>query len=292
MRKIGTNGILCAALALSFGAIACRGGAAPAYTQLAEARRLADDLRVELAKTSNASDRAVMADTDQESIAFAQEAEKATGAVALDAASLGARLQSLAYPAEGRALDDFNGHFAEYRQVDREVLDLAVQNTNLKAQRLSFGPVREAADQFHDALTAVAAAAAPKDRCRADGLVARAELAVREIQILQAPHIAEANEATMTKMEQEMAERQATAREALKLLGWGEATAQKLDAAKAALDRFDKLSAELVVLSRRNSNVRSLALALRRTPTLVAACDGSLAQLQDALAREGFTGTR
>src|SRR5579862_6325073 len=99
MRKIGTNGILCAALALSFGAIACRGGAAPAYTQLVEARRLADDLRVELAKTSNASDRAVMADTDQESIAFAQEAEKATGAVALDAASLAARLQSLGYPA-------------------------------------------------------------------------------------------------------------------------------------------------------------------------------------------------
>ena len=98
----------------------------------------------------------------------------------------------------------------------------------------------------------------------------------------------------MTKIEKEMAERQTTAREALKLLGWG-ATAtmtRQLDAAQAALDQFDKLSAEVVALSRRNSNVRSLALALRRTPTLVAACDGSLAQLQDALAKEGFTGTR
>jgi hypothetical protein len=67
---------------------------------------------------------------------------------------------------------------------------------------------------------------------------------------------------------------------------------EKLDAAKAALNRFDQLSAELVALSRRNSNVRSLALSLRRTPALVAACDGSLAQLQDALAKDGFTGTR
>ena len=98
----------------------------------------------------------------------------------------------------------------------------------------------------------------------------------------------------MAKLETEMAARQATAREALKLLGWGAtpAMAADLDAARAALDRFDKLSAELVALSRRNSNVRSLALSLRRTPALVAACDGSLAQLQDGLSQRGFTGTR
>jgi len=290
LKRIAASvGLVAAALLLG-----CQGGSAPAFTQLVEARRLADDLRIELAQASNASDRAVMADTDRESIAFARDAEKATGAVALSAATLGARLQSLGYPAETRALEEFSGHFAEYRQVDREVLDLAVQNTNLKAQRLSFGPVREAADQFHDALGAAAAATAPKDRCRVDGLVARAEMAVREIQILQAPHIAEPEEATMAKIEKEMAERQATARDALKLLGWGAGPAivKQLDVARGALDRFDGLSAQLVGLSRRNSNVRSLALALRRTPALVAACDGSLAQLQDGLSKEGFSGTR
>jgi hypothetical protein len=119
-------------------------------------------------------------------------------------------------------------------------------------------------------------------------------MAVREIQILQAPHIAEPSDESMAKLEKAMTDRQATARDALKLLGWGASAAmtERLDAAKAALDRFDKLSAELVALSRRNSNVRSLALSLRRTPALVAACDGSLAQLQDALAKDGFTGTR
>ena len=144
--------------ALSLAALGCHGGATPAFTQLAEARRLADDLRVQLAKTSNASDRAVMADTDEESVAFAHDAEKSAGAIALDAATLAARLQNLGYTAEARALDDFNGRFAEFRKVDRDVLDLAVQNTNLKAQRLSFGPVREAADQLHDALAAAAGA--------------------------------------------------------------------------------------------------------------------------------------
>jgi hypothetical protein len=281
-------------VALALAAAGCHGGATPAFTQLAEARRLADDLRVELAKTSNASDRAVMAETDEESIAFAHDAEGSAGAIVLDAAALAARLQNLGYAAETRALDDFDGRFAEYRQVDRDVLALAVENTNLKAQRLSFGPVREAAERFHDALAAAVAAAAPRDRCRVDGLMARAEMAVREIQILQAPHIAEPSDETMTKMEMEMSDRQATALDALKLLGWGAGAAMipKLDAAGAALERFDKLSAELVALSRRNSNVRSLSLSLRRTPALVAACDGSLAQLQEALGKEGFTGTR
>jgi len=98
----------------------------------------------------------------------------------------------------------------------------------------------------------------------------------------------------MTKLESQMTDRSTAAREALKSLGAGASAtlAKELDSAGAALERFDKLSAELVALSRRNSNVRSLALALRRAPELVAACDQSLAVLQEALAKEGFSGTR
>jgi hypothetical protein len=282
------------ALSLSLAAAGCRNAPDPAFTQLAEARRLADDLRIQLAKASDASDRAVMADTDEESVAFAREADQAAGAIESKSAALSARLQSLGYATEQHALQDFTDHFAAYRKLDHDVLDLAVQNTNLKAQRLSFGPVRETADGFRDDLQAAAQLAPAKDRCRVDGLVARAELEVREIQILQAPHIAEPDEAAMTKIEKQMTGRLAAAREALKNLGAGAsaAMAKQLDAASAALDRFDKLSAELVALSRRNSNVRSLALALRRAPELVAACDGSLAILQEALAKEGFSGTR
>ena len=284
------------ALALSLTTPGCRSAPDPAFTQLAEAHRLADDLRVQLAKASNASDRAVMADTDEESVAFAREADKAAAAIEGESAVLSTRLQSLGYAPELHALQDFTDRFAAYRKLDHDVLDLAVQNTNLKAQRLSFGPVRETADGFRDALQAAAQLAPAKDRCRVDGLVARAELAVREIQILQAPHIAEPEASAMTRIEIQMTERLAAAREALAGLGAGAgasaAMARQLDAASAALARFDKLSAELVALSRRNSNVRSLALALRRAPELVAACDGSLAILQEALAKEGFSGTR
>ncbi len=263
----------------------------PALVQLFEARRLAAELRAQLAQASDASDRAVMADTDEASLVFAKQAERATATVVDEAAALLTRLQGLSYTAEAQTLKEFSDHFADYRTLDHDVLELSVQNTNLKAQRLSFGPIREAADAFCESVRAAAQAVAGKDRCGTDALATRAQLAVREIQILQAPHIAEADDATMTRIEAEMSARQAIAHDALRTLAKSAGDA-KLAEATAALDRFEKVSRELVALSRRNSNVRSLELALRRKPVLTAACDSSLAALEDALAKEGLGGTR
>jgi hypothetical protein len=266
----------------------------PAIVELAEARRLTDDLRIQLAKVSDASDRAVMADTDEASIVFAREAGQAISAVETDAAALKPHLEGLGQADDLATLQEFVGHFADYRAQDQKVLALAVQNTNLKAQRLSFGPIRESADAFCAALQVAAAAVAAKDRPKADVLVARAQLAVREVQVLQAPHIAEAEDAGMTHLEQQMSERQKTARDALQALGpiVGGRANDRLDVASAALDRFDKLSAELIALSRKNSNVVSLSLALRKLPGLTAACDASLTVLQDRLSKQAFAGTR
>ena len=62
---------------------------------------------------------------------------------------------ALGYSAEARLLEEFGSRFAEYRALDETILGLAVENTNLKAQRLSFGPAQEAADAFRDALMAI-----------------------------------------------------------------------------------------------------------------------------------------
>jgi hypothetical protein len=45
-------------------------------------------------------------------------------------------------------------------------------------------------------------------------------------------------------------------------------------------------------LSRRNTNVRSLALSLGQKRMRTAACEDSLRELQDALAKRGFSATR
>jgi len=125
-------------------------------------------------------------------------------------------------------------------------------------------------------------------------LVATALAAVREIQVLQAPHIAEADEAAMTRMEKQMATEEASARSALATLGAMTQPASRphLAAATAALDRFIGLNAQIMALSRRNTNVRSLALTLGQKRTLTAACEDRLQALQDALAKREFKATR
>ena len=262
--------------------------------RLTGANRLAADLLVQFTKAGDAANRAVMADTDDASVAFAHEAEQATQAVQRDTDALGPILVGLGYSNETGLLEEFRGRFAKYRALDRSILDLAVENTNLKAARLSFGPAQEAADAFRDSLEAIAPLDPAKDTWRVKALVATGVASVREIQVLQAPHIAEADEVAMTRMEKRMATSETGARSALETLASlvRPASRPQLSAATAALDRFIGVNTQIVALSRRNSNVRSLAMSLGEKRMLTAACEDSLRALRDALAKRGFTATR
>ena len=284
-------GIAVMAASLSIG---CRNVPMANLTRLVEARRLAADALVQFTKSADAGNRAVMADTDEASIAFAREAQEATAAVSGDVDALQAMLRDLGYSNEAGMLEEFSRRFSEYRALDKGILDLAVENTNLKAQRLSFGAVQEAADAFRDSLEALVHTDRTEQAWHAQALVATAVAAVREIQVLQAPHIAESDEAAMSRLEKKAADSEATARRALETLASlvQPDVRPQLAPATAALDRFMGLNAQVVALSRRNSNVRSLALSLGQKRTLTAACEDSLRQLQDALSKRGFPGTR
>jgi hypothetical protein len=268
--------------------------ASSASKRLLQARELSADLLVQFTKAADAASRAVMADTDEASVAFAQEAEKAKQAVQRDTEALAPVLQGLGYSEETRLLEDFGKLFSEYRALDRTILDLAVENTNLKAQRLSLGPAQEAADSIMEAVDGVVPADATRDSWRVKALAATALAAVREIQVLQAPHIANADDAVMTRIEERMAASERAARSALeKLVPLAQpASKARLATAAAALDRFMGLNAQIVALSRRNTNVRSLALSLNEKGKLAGTCEDALHALRDALAGRGFTGTR
>ncbi len=161
--------------------------------RLMEARRLSAQLRVQFSQAADAANRAVMADTDTTSAAAVREAEQLSQAVQQGTDALAPLLTSLRFTDESGLLDEFRGRFAGYRALDRDILQLAAEGTNLKAQRLSFGAAREAADAFRDELAAVAAADPAADRWRVEALIRAAVLGVREIQVVQAPHIAEAD---------------------------------------------------------------------------------------------------
>lgn len=260
-----------------------------AVGQLAEARRVSADLLIEFTKAADAANRAVMADTDAMSIADARDADLAKQAVHKDIDALGPILQELGYADETRLLHEFVTRFGEYETLDRRILDLAVENTNLKAQRLSFGSGQTAADEFRDSLAAVVAA---RDEWHVRALAASAVGAVREIQALQAPHIAEASDASMANLEQRMTAAEAVARTALATLTPLVTAAARphVAAAARALDRFMAVNAQILALSHRNTNVRSLALSLDEKRKLTGPCEQSLRALEAALAHHGYAG--
>ena len=98
----------------------------------------------------------------------------------------------------------------------------------------------------------------------------------------------------MTRMETEMATSEIEARRSLDALRAVAPPASKphLDAAPAALARFMDLNAQIIALSRRNTNVRSLALSLDQKRAITGRCEERLHALQIALGRRGYSGVR
>ena len=268
--------------------VCAHAGCAPApgtvLEQLVDARSLAAKLLLGMARVAEASNRSVMSGSDEASTTAANDARQALTMVERDAASLGSLLGSLRYSYEQDLLTEFKRRFDEYRTLTESILGLAVQNTNLKAQQLSFGPAQDAARAFASALES-ARPSRPAEMWQVRAHAATALAALREIQVLHAPHIAEADAAAMTRLEQSMKEAESTARRALGELGnlTSAATAAEVTKASTALDRFMNANAEIVRLSRANSNVQSLALSLGQTRRLLAASDESLQSLELAL---------
>jgi hypothetical protein len=262
-------------------------------TRLLEARRLAAELHVEFTKASEASSRAVMASSDEASTAAADEAKRARQDAERSLAALQPVLESLGYQADLGQLTAFKASFDECRRLDDEILTLAVENSNVKAQRIAFGPSREAVDAFRTSLEAAIRAGAT-DRWRAEALASRAEVAVLQIEVLQPPHIANAEDAVMTRLEGEMRASAEVARKSLEELkaATGPAAGPHLAAASTALDGFLARNKEIVVLSRRNSNVHALALSLGRKRTVTAQCEDQLRALDQALEEHRFNATR
>src|SRR5262249_12659551 len=150
--------ILVVLAAIASGGAACI-NPLTALPKLFEARRVTAELRVSFTRAADASNRAVMADTDDASVAARDEAMKAREVVERDLEALQSILHDLAYADELRYLAGFRARYSEYRRLDDEILPLAIENSNLKAQRLSFGPAQEAVEAFRAALEGAVRAA-------------------------------------------------------------------------------------------------------------------------------------
>src|SRR6185503_1930005 len=95
-------------------------------------------IQLNLHTSVEAEKNAVMAETDEASEAFAQQARSASALVEENRRQLGRLIETEKRPDEVTLFDEFSIAWKRYQELDREILDLAVENSNLKAMRLSF----------------------------------------------------------------------------------------------------------------------------------------------------------
>jgi hypothetical protein len=258
---------------------------------------LVSQLQVALARTAEAEKSAVLATTDPDSQAFADQARAAAADVDRARGELDQLLASGGAAPERVHQRELSAKLGEalvaLRRVDDEVLRLAVGNSNLKASTLLFGPVAEASAELEAALgRAVASRAGAPDAERAGRLALVVEAGVLRVETLLAPHIAEASDARMDALEAAMARARAPVHPALDGLAAlpGLSGGPAIQAARASLARHEALEARVLALSRENTNVRSLALSLNEKRRALAASLEALAALRQALQDEPIPG--
>jgi hypothetical protein len=246
-------------------------------------------IRINLIKSVEAEKSAVMANTDEDSIRFAEESQRASE----DAEKSRLELAELigAYPSapESELLQEFDSCWREFRKTDQQVLEFAVQNTNLKAARLSFGAAATAMNEFGQALSELAGDSPGGRVCR---LVYDAQTAALRIHVLHAPHIASPDDQEMDGIEAVIRQHDAVVRRSLGdlrlLLPPSKKTA--LQRAEAAYDM--DFTDRVLEWSRQNTNVKSFELSLNRKRKITAQCEDVLTKLQDAIQSRTFKATR
>src|SRR5262245_12081452 len=167
---------------------------------------LVDRMRADLATASDEAQGAIVAVTDQQSQALAEAARAAEAAVESRRQELSRLLDVDRSAPQRQRLADFTESFDALRTLDGELLDLAVQHTNLKAYALLYGPAAGALDALGEALAGLAAAEGAASDARAVALALGASVAAFRIQGLLAPHVAEESDARMDQLEARMEE--------------------------------------------------------------------------------------
>jgi hypothetical protein len=248
-------------------------------------------LRFNMIKSVESEKSAVMADTDGASMAFAEEAMRGVEAAEAGLREISQLIEE--YPSENevKLLQEFKRCWSEFRDIDQAVLEIAVQNSNLKAARLSFGAARDAMAVFEDALLKLmnGQESGPIGR-----LAAHALAAGLKIQVLHAPHIASPNDEEMNAIEKSIRENDTTVRRSLDALQPLVSPDRQsiLRQAEDAYHKFENLTATVTELSRQNTNIKSMELSLNRKRKITSQCEEILTSLQDVVHSRSFKATR
>jgi len=253
----------------------------PALLLQIRTERLINDIEQALLESVEAEKSAVLATTDEEAQALAQETERFAGEINRMRAELRSLIVAENNAKELEKLDAFDAAWAELENVDRRLLALAVANTNLKATRLSAQDGATRLDRFVDTVAEMERTSSDPDMIR--GLSQTSVDALRVQSVVWA-HIPSADDAEMTRLEQridalskDVDERLAAARES------GQFTSEQVAAASQAWSDYRAVVVDVLQLSRQNSDVISYDVSVHEKRRATKDCLAALSALMDAV---------
>jgi hypothetical protein len=256
---------------------------------------LLSTMRIHLLEAIEAEKNAVLATTDEASEAFATQARQAADSVENDRKQIESIIHQEQLPQETEMINEFNSCWSQYRKLDETILDLAIQNTNLKAQKISATQCAHEMENFEASLNRLIYRNTKDSQCNtAIRLSYEALTASLNIFALHKPHIEEVDDQEMDKIEQRIKSYDESARKALGTLRGitGLSDNEDLKNAETAYERFMNLTNEVLKLSRMNTNIKSAELALGKIRLISSQCQEILATLKETVQAQEFNATR
>ena len=173
-------------------------------------------MRINLLKSTDLEKGAVMAITDEESKDLAEQSRKSSDAVERDYHELKGLIDAAEIDKEMNLLKEFSDNWNNFRVIDKELLSLAVENTNIKAANLSYTAAAQAIANFERLLSELMdIPTSDGERAQTAKSAYQAVTAAFMIYSLEAPHINEAQDKKMDELENLMGTNEKKVRNAL-----------------------------------------------------------------------------
>ncbi len=256
---------------------------------------LLSSMRIHLLEAIESEKNAVMAITDEESESFAAKARQATDSVEKNRKAIETIIHKDEFQRETELLNEFNACWTQYRKLDETILNLAVQNTNLKAQKISSTQCAQEIAWFEESLNRIIQRNKKGKQCSETAMYAYEALtASLNIYALHKPHIEETDDQAMDKIEQRIKSYDGSARNALAALNRiaDPSDREDLKNTKQVYLQFMNLTGEVLMLSRMNTNIKSSELSLGKQRMISSQCQEILATLQESVQARQSKATR
>ena len=261
------------------------------YLNVIKKSELLAQMRINLHKSVEMEKNAVMAITDEESREYAEQSRLSSAAVEQDLLQIQSFVEATSLQDEKKFVGEFQICWMKCRKLDQVILELAVENTNLKAAALSQKEGVATMRRFQYALEEVMRS---NLRTTKEDLVAgsawHAIAACGHILNMHGSHIAEISNEIMDQLEMQMKGAAEEVRKALDELA-NIADLENHDAlsqAKTTFSEFMAVNAKVLELSRKNSNAKSLELSIGKKRLISAECAEVLAAFQNAVRTRPF----